>query len=38
MGKAAVKLPIKIQPVKISNQNKSSEHGESLKMSKEKKL
>jgi hypothetical protein len=38
-GKAAVKLPIKIQPVKISNkQNSSSEHGESLKMTKEKKL
>lgn len=39
MGKAAIKLPIKIQPVKISNkQNSAGEHGESLKMTKEKKL
>ena len=37
MGKAAVKLPIKIQPVKINNK-KNMEHGESLKMTKEKKL
>jgi len=37
-GKAATKLPIKIQPVKISNKQNGENAGESLKMTKEKKL
>lgn len=37
-GKAATKLPIKIQPVKISNKQNGDNTRDSLKMTKEKKL